>query len=177
VSAPPPTTQPPHHSGITAIAWFKLIKGSLLVLSALGAFELRGHAAEDILQWIVDHGRLAPEGRLVQWIWEQLELLTDGKLSLIAKVGFAYGGLQLFESYGLFRRRKWAEWIVVIATSVPIPFELYELFHEPSLVRFCILLGNAMIAGYLWHRRTDFLSRAQWLLVRRGKDQEPRPRR
>lgn len=162
-----PTPAPPHHGGITVIAYLKLFKGLALIASAFGALELRGHATDDIVTWIVDHGHIAPEGRLVQWLWRHLDALTDGRLQLMMKVGFAYGALQLFESYGLFRRRKWAEWLVVIATTVPIPFELYELFHEPSLGRFAILLGNAMVAMYLWHRRTDFLSRAQWKRLRK----------
>ena len=59
------------------------------------------------------------------------------------------------------------EWLVVIATTIPVPFELYELFHEPSLARFGVLLVNAVIAAYLWHRRTDFLSRKQWKLLKK----------
>lgn len=144
----------------------KLFKGIVLIASAVGAFELRGHEAGAIIEWIVDHGHIAPEGRLVRWLWTKIDAFSDGRLALIAKVGLAYGALQLFESYGLFRRRKWAEWLVVIATTLPIPFELYELFHETSLSRFLILLFNAMIAAYLWHRRTDFLSRRQWKILR-----------
>ena len=102
-----------------------------------------------MIEWIVDHGHAAPEGRLVRWLWAHLNTLTDGRLAIIAQVGLAYGALQLVESYGLFRRRKWAEWLVVIATTIPIPFELYELFHEPSLSRFLIVLGNVLYAGYL----------------------------
>lgn len=164
--APAPLVPPPNHAGITVIAYMKAFKGLLLVASAIGALELRGHGADEIVHWIIDHAHVAPEGRLVSWLWGKLNVLTDGKLSLIGKVGLAYGILQLVESYGLFRRRKWAEWLVVIATTLPIPFELYELFHEPSLSRFGVLLVNAVIAVYLWHRRTDFLSGKQWKRLR-----------
>ncbi len=157
---------PPNHAGITVIAYMKLFKGLALVASAVGALELRGHGADEIVHWIIDHAHLAPEGRLVTWLWSKLNTLTDGKLALIGKVGLAYGIMQLVESYGLFRRRRWAEWLVVIATTIPVPFELYELFHEPSLGRFGILLVNSVIAVYLWHRRTDFLSAKQWRRLR-----------
>jgi uncharacterized membrane protein (DUF2068 family) len=145
--------------GITLIAILKLIKGTGLILGALGAFELRGMNFESVIQWIVDHGHLAPEGRLVTWIWDHLNALTDGRLKLLGEAGLAYGTMQLLESYGLFLRRKWAEWLVVIATSIPLPFEIYELFVEPSWTKTGVLVANAGIAVYLWHRRTDFLTR------------------
>jgi uncharacterized membrane protein (DUF2068 family) len=104
----------------------------------------------------------------VQWIWSKLEALTDGKLALIGRAGLAYGVMQLVESYGLFRRRKWAEWLVVVATTLPIPWELYELFHAPSWMRFGILALNVGIAAYLWHRRTEFLTRLQRKMLKQA---------
>jgi uncharacterized membrane protein (DUF2068 family) len=160
-------TPPPNHAGITVLATFKLIKGIVLILSAFGAFELRGHAMEDVLHWVVDHAHLAPEGRLVRWLSLRLDDLTDGRLKLISQIGFAYGAMQLFEAYGLFLRRRWAEWLVVIATTIPLPFEIYELAHTPTWMRAGILAFNAAIAAYLWHRRTDFLSAKQWAFLRR----------
>jgi|GEM_PF-275961 len=158
---PVPLVEPPHHRGITIIAVFKLIKGTVLIAAALGALQLRGHSMESVFEWVVDHTHLAPEGRLVHWLWSKLGGITDGNLATIGEAGLAYGVFQLVESYGLFRRRKWAEWLVVIATSLPVPVEFYELFHAPSLFKLGILAVNLGVAGYLWHRRADFMTRTQ----------------
>jgi uncharacterized membrane protein (DUF2068 family) len=148
-------------AAITLIATLKLINGAALLLGALGALKLQGYGTDDVVQWLVDHGHLAPEGRLVDWIWDHLDALMDGRLKIIAGAGLAYGAMQLLESYGLFLRRRWAEWLVVVATSIPLPFELYELARNPSWVKTGLLAINAGIAAYLWYRRAAFLTAAQ----------------
>jgi uncharacterized membrane protein (DUF2068 family) len=51
---------------------------------------------------------------------------------------------------GLFRRKRWAEWLTVIATSLLIPFELYELVHRPSVLKAGGLAVNIVIVVYLF---------------------------
>jgi hypothetical protein len=46
--------------------------------------------------------------------------------------GQADGLLEIVEGVGLWLRKRWAEWLTVIATSLLVPFEIYELIHRPS---------------------------------------------
>src|SRR5262249_42009678 len=64
----------------------------------------------------------------------------------IAAIG--YGVLELVEGYGLWRRFRWAEWLTVIATSLLIPVELYELVHRPSALKAAGLAVNVLIVLY-----------------------------
>jgi hypothetical protein len=59
----------------------------------------------------------------------------------------------------IFRRPKglrrfdqlWAEYLTVIATSLLIPLELYELVHHPAALKAGGLVANLAIVAYLVH--------------------------
>src|SRR5439155_549395 len=94
------------------------------------------------------------EGWLTQWAasaQQQLNLDTDETIfeqlffrllvmignfphmTLLAIGAFAYAVLEGTEGIGLAMRRRWAEYLTVIATGVLIPFEAYEVVHKVTL--------------------------------------------
>jgi uncharacterized membrane protein (DUF2068 family) len=167
-AAPPSPTSPSEpregvHEArlITAIGIFKLSKGLLLLGAAMGTFELLGRDLEEVVDRLVALVRLSPDSRLVDWLYTQADAVTDHTLKVVASVGVVYGTLLVTEGYGLLRRRTWAELLVVIGTLIPVPFELYELFHEPSFKKVGVLTLNLLIVGYLIRRRREFSTRAQ----------------
>ena len=91
---------------------------------------------------------------------------------MIASVQLVYGLLLSAEGYGLLRRRRWAELLVVIATCLPVPFELYELVEKPRILKLLVLALNLAIAGYLWHRRQNFTTRKERKAARKEATKE-----
>jgi len=146
---------------ITAIGILKAFKGLVLLLGAAGVLSMLGKDLEELANHLVVFANLAPDSRLVGFIYAQADSLTSGKLATIAGVGVVYGCLLCTEGYGLLRRRKWAEQLVVVATLIPVPLELYELFHEPSFKKVGALALNLAIVAYLIHRRQQFTTRKQ----------------
>jgi uncharacterized membrane protein (DUF2068 family) len=65
----------------------------------------------------------------------------------IAAIG--YGLLELAEGVGLWLDQLWAEYLTVIATSLLLPFELYELVSKPSLLKAGGIVVNIAIVAYL----------------------------
>jgi uncharacterized membrane protein (DUF2068 family) len=57
--------------------------------------------------------------------------------------------LHLIEGIGLILEHTWAGYLVVIATSTLIPFEIYEIGRKPSPLRFALFLLNVVIVVYL----------------------------
>jgi uncharacterized membrane protein (DUF2068 family) len=49
--------------------------------------------------------------------------------------------------------RIWAEWFAIIAGSVYLPVEVYEIFRRPTGMREMVLLTNLLIIAYLVHVR------------------------
>ena len=78
-----------------------------------------------------------------------LHHLHASELRIAAIVALGYGALELVEGTGLWLDQLWAEYLTVIATSLLIPFELYELVHRPSVWKAGGIIVNVAIVGYL----------------------------
>lgn len=118
------------------------------------------------------------EGWLTQWAdWAQQQLNLDSDqtileqtvfrllvevahfphMTVLAIGAFAYAALESTEGVGLAMRRRWAEYLTVIATGVLIPFEAYEVVHKVTLFRVGALLLNLAVVGYLAYRKRLFV--------------------
>jgi uncharacterized membrane protein (DUF2068 family) len=78
-------------------------------------------------------------------------------VTLLAVSAIAYAALEGTEGVGLAMRRRWAEYLTVIATGVLIPFETYEVTFHPSLFKVGALLLNLAVVGYLAYRKRLFV--------------------
>jgi hypothetical protein len=57
--------------------------------------------------------------------------------------------LELTEGIGMLRRKRWAEWLTVVATALLVPFEAYELVRHPSWLKAIGITVNVLIVVYL----------------------------
>ena len=74
--------------------------------------------------------------------------------SILALVVIAYALIEGIEGVGLALRRRWAEYLIVLATGFLIPYEIYEVFHRVTLLRLGGLLLNLAVVIYLaWRKR------------------------
>jgi uncharacterized membrane protein (DUF2068 family) len=68
-----------------------------------------------------------------------------------------YTGVLLTEGIGLWLRKRWAEWLTVIATASLIPFELWQLVfghrHNPLAVLGATMLNIAIVWYLVWRLR------------------------
>ena len=67
-------------------------------------------------------------------------------------MGAGYAALFLTEGTGLLLRKRWAEWLTIVATSSLMPLELYELIKEFTAIRLTVLLVNAAVVLFLIYR-------------------------
>jgi uncharacterized membrane protein (DUF2068 family) len=68
---------------------------------------------------------------------------------VVAVLALGYGLLELVEGTGLWLDQLWAEYLTVIATSLLIPLELYELVRHPTALKAGGLAVNVLIVAYL----------------------------
>ena len=57
----------------------------------------------------------------------------------------------LVEGWGLWREKRWAEYLTVIVTASLIPLEIWEIFHHFTWLKVFALALNAAIVWYLIH--------------------------
>jgi uncharacterized membrane protein (DUF2068 family) len=148
------------------IAAERAIRGVLLI--AAGIY-LLGHTGSDLGKLANRLARgleLDTRRRFIRHLIDRLGHLSHHEVTLFGIAGIAFGALELVEGYGLWRRYRWAEWLTVIATSLLIPFELYELVHKPSALKAAGLAVNVLIVIYLLR-----------VVTRAGRTRPPSPPR
>ena len=82
--------------------------------------------------------------------------MTPSRITLVGIGALVVAGVMFVESWGLHRRRMWAEWLTVIMTGALIPLEIYHLASHPSLGKVLTLLANVAIVIYLLRHRGLF---------------------
>jgi len=134
------------------IALFKLLKGILLVIVAIGALRmLHKDVSAMVMHWI-DVLRVDPDNRFIHRIIERSFGIHAKQLKEISAGTFFYSGILLTEGIGLLMRKHWAEWFTVISTGVFIPLEVYEMYRRFTWIRLLVMLVNIGIVWYLVRR-------------------------
>ncbi|MFI5377104.1 MAG: DUF2127 domain-containing protein [Candidatus Rokuibacteriota bacterium] len=128
---------------------FKLAKGVALAAAGVAAVYLTRHdAAQTLARWITQL-HLRP-GR--HWVDGLLATVLDANpqtLRAIEVGTFVYAAVFLVEGVGLLLRRRWAEYLTVIATASLLPLEVYELVERVRTTRALIVVANLAIVLYL----------------------------
>src|SRR3954469_24251350 len=138
-----------HDRFMQAIAVFKFVKAILFVLAALGAFGLMQHGvAEQARDW--GSALAFTSGQhLVRTVVTFLTGLSRAKIGALGLGALFYAALFATEGVGLWRERRWAEYLTVIATGSLIPFEIWEIAHRPTPIKFATFILNVIVVIYL----------------------------
>ena len=139
-----------------ALAIERAFRCAIFPLMAAGVFKVSGsrerlqHALEQ------DIPLLKPLANQIGWDPENSKLvrhiahafaLSSSTLQWIAVGLAAYALIELIEAVGLWLMKRWGEYFAVIATSVFLPLEIYELTEKITAMRLIALAGQ--------HRRGD----------------------
>jgi uncharacterized membrane protein (DUF2068 family) len=128
------------------------IAASLITSSRFGYLQAFARWAQDELLLAVGQGVIS---RLLMPLLVYLQQLSHA--SVLALVAVLYAALEATEGVGLAMRRRWAEYLTVLATGVLIPLEVVELARRLTVFRVSALLVNVVIVVYLAWRKRLFL--------------------
>jgi uncharacterized membrane protein (DUF2068 family) len=144
------------------IAAFKFVKALLLVAVGLGALGwLRPSRADEARQWAAALAFSSGQ-RVLQHALVAVSRMSPERVRLLGLGAFAYAALFATEGVGLWRQRRWAEYLTVVATGSLIPFELYEIVRRPTVLRVAALIANVLVTAYL-------IVRLRWRLRERKR--------
>lgn len=90
----------------------------------------------------------ATDSGLIRAIEDALNAKSS-TLNLVAAFLIFYGVLQLIEGVGLWRLKRWGEYFAVVATSLFLPLELYELSEKITVLRLATFAVNVGAVLYL----------------------------
>ncbi len=79
----------------------------------------------------------------------KIGLISARRYTFYGVVAIAYGVLEGAEAYGLWRRRRWGEYLTVLATSLLFIPELWELAKSATPLKLAALVVNVAVVAYL----------------------------
>jgi len=135
--------------GLQFVALFEAAKGGIVLAVGLGLLSLIDRDAQEVAERITRHLHLNPASHYPRVFIEALSRLDDSRLWLFAGLAFLYSLFRFVEAYGLWRARRWAEWIALISGGMYVPIEIYEVLQRVTWLRLSALLVNLLIVVYL----------------------------
>ena len=138
-----------HHTGMVAIAVFKLFKGALLLLAGFGLLELMHADMATLFSLLLESLHVNADTRLVHALVLKVDALQPHTVLIAGLVSLGYAALLLAEGIGLWLELSWAAYLTVVSTSALVPFEVYELIERATWPRTILLAINLVIVLYL----------------------------
>jgi uncharacterized membrane protein (DUF2068 family) len=129
-----------------------------VLLLALGiALVTHPHAnwAKDISD-VARHLGLDPNGNGIHKLLDKVRRISPRQEVFFGVVALGYAVLEGAEAYGLFRRRRWGEWLTVVATSLLLIPEGWEIAKRATVLKVGGVIVNLLIVAYLlWRLRRE----------------------
>jgi uncharacterized membrane protein (DUF2068 family) len=136
-------------AGLRVVAAFEAAKGLLVLAVGFGLLALAHKDLQDLgEQWLL-HLHLNPASRYPQIFLKAIGSVHDARLTVLAAAATAYALMRFVEAYGLWRKRRWAEWFAVATGGVYMLVELYELTKGVNWVKAAVFLINTGIVIYI----------------------------
>jgi uncharacterized membrane protein (DUF2068 family) len=134
------------------------IRGLLILAGAYGIWRFRAH--HDAIQkaFNEDLPLLRPLAEKLHYNLDDSSIVHSirtvvqartGTLGWIAGALLVYGILQLIEGTGLWLLKRWGEYFAVVATSLGLPIEIFELTEKITYIRIGALVINVAAVIYL----------------------------
>jgi len=76
--------------------------------------------------------------------------LIGGHLRATGVLSLFYSAVLFTEGIGVYLQKRWAELLMIIATSALIPLEIHHLFVKRTVAAVIILLVNCFIVWFLY---------------------------
>jgi uncharacterized membrane protein (DUF2068 family) len=149
-----------HDAFIKVIIVEKLVRAAVLIALAIGLLVAGHNGSLDYWSdWAENQLNLNVGRGFILQLLLRLVVYIGGfnHITLLALSAILYAALEATEGLGLAMRRRWAEYLTVIATGVLIPYEAYEVLRRPTLFKVGALALNLAVVGYLAYRKRLFV--------------------
>lgn len=146
---------------LRVVAIERAVRAVMLLIIAGGIFALGAHRDSVVAKVNEIITAAYPLAQQIGWdirnshtiaMIQELLGANPGIYALLGTGFIAYAILQFVEAFGLWGGWRWAEYLAVIATSVFIPLEIYEIANKPSPFKIGLFLVNLAIIGYLIYK-------------------------
>jgi uncharacterized membrane protein (DUF2068 family) len=136
----------------------RFVKGLFVLAAGYGVIRFRGSRDAVERAFHEDVPLLKPFADKIGWnlensaVVETIRRVIEAESNTLLYVAIAlivYGVLQVIEGTGLWLLKRWGEYFALVATSLGLPIEIYELSERMTWVRVAALVINAAAVVYL----------------------------
>jgi uncharacterized membrane protein (DUF2068 family) len=136
-------------TGFRIIGLLKLASGLLLFAAWVGMFRLFHSDLTADVDWFLRHFHLDSDNRVFHMVVAGVAGIDRKTLHAIQAGTFFYALLHVVEGTGLILEQDWAGYLMVIATSALVPFEVYEIVHKANPLKLGVLVVNLGLVAYV----------------------------
>jgi uncharacterized membrane protein (DUF2068 family) len=136
----------------------RLVKGTVVLVAAYGVYRFRSHQDAVERAFREDLPLLRPFADKIGWNLDESTIVHTLRAAIEARsntllwviIGLlVYGGSLLVEGVGLWVLKRWGEYFAVLATSVGLPVEIYELTEKITWLRVGAFVINVAAVVYI----------------------------
>jgi len=138
-----------HNPALATIAIYKFVKAALSVLSAVAAWRLMNPRVEAAMHTWAQSLPVGFSEHILREALAQISGIPAFRWRQLGLVSLAYASIFTLEGVGLWRERRWAEYLTIVTSSLLLPFEFIAVMHRATLIRTGVLIANAAIVAYL----------------------------
>lgn len=141
----------------------RVLRGLGLIALAVLVFAFKNSRADLHASFARDLPLLRPLADQIGWNVDNSKVvrgvndafsMSPTTLIWIAVVLIVYAAVEFVEGAGLWLMRRWGEYFAVVATSVFVPLEIYDLTEQVTALRVVLLLVNiGAVVWLLWSKR------------------------
>lgn len=135
--------------GIRLLAALEATKGLAVLLAGTGLLLLVHRDLQAGAERLVHHLHLNPASRSPRIFLHLAAEMTNTRLQWLAFGAASYSGLRFAEAVGLWRERRWAEWLGAVSGGIYLPLELRSMVHHPGLEPAVAIAINLGVVAYL----------------------------
>lgn len=148
-------TKPGLHAGqrrlLRLVASLEFVKGVFVLLIGLSAILLVHKDAWVLAESLLALLHINTDRRSAQLFLDFADDITDARLWMAVRLAFAYSALRFVEAYGLWKQRRWAEWVAFGSGTLLIPIEIHQLLRGVTWLRSAVFLGNLVVVFYMFY--------------------------
>ena len=158
----PTKPTPAREPGLRLILLYKLLKAGLALSTALVFAFLLATGSDGHLHGLAGHLRKNVTAAWSVLLADAIVSVTERRHLVVATAALFLDGFgTIVEWWALHHGRRWGEWLVVVATSSFVPFEVVALVRHHHLGRFLVLVVNVAVIAYLLRHVVKRLRRAR----------------
>jgi len=135
---------------LRVIAVYHLLKAVFFFALGFGLLHFLHHSITDFLNdYVIEPLHFDSDSPYLKLLLEKVANIQPHTFRFFSYLAFSYSLIFAIEGVGLYLRKRWAEYMVVVVVTSLLPFEIYEILHKFAWWKIVFTAGNLAVIAFL----------------------------